>query len=157
MRKLAGGHFFLLDLRNHHQRHLRLAETGGTRKAEHDMRALKRSDTDELRGGEPTGRKVIITWDKAGIDFTFWHTVKQTAGLYFISREKENVDNEGERKRKAKRRKEDEENGGNYISTALQRFTVRSLKCIRWLRVWFYREALWGNAVARLREIHASF
>jgi hypothetical protein len=112
MRKLAGGHFFLLDLRNHHQRHLRLAETGGTRKAEHDMRALKRSDTDELRGGEPTGRKVIITWDKAGIDFTFWHTVKQTAGLYFISREKENVDNEGERKRKAKRRKEDEENGG---------------------------------------------
>ncbi|MFT4692868.1 MAG: hypothetical protein ACI9OD_005108 [Limisphaerales bacterium] len=282
MRKLAVGHFFLLDLRNHHLRHLRLAETGGTRKAEHDMRVLKRSDTDELRGGEPTGRKVIIAWDKAGIDFTFWHTVKQTAGLYFISREKENmkliqcgdriferedprnagvdkdenvgpggsggamlrritytdpvepktyvflttemtlppgilaliykqrwdiekvfdelkskleekkswassptakttqaqflclahnlmvimeehlretenVDNEGERKRKAKRRKEVEENGGNYISTALQRFTVRSLKFIRWLRVWCYREALWGNAVARLREIYATF
>jgi hypothetical protein len=59
MRRLAVGHFFLLDLRNHHLRHLRLAETGGTRKAEHDMRILKRSDTDELRGGEPTGRKVI--------------------------------------------------------------------------------------------------
>jgi hypothetical protein len=72
-------------------------------------------------------------------------------------RETKNVDNEGERKRKAKRRKEVEENGGNYISTALQRFTVRSLKFIRWLRVWCYREALWGNAVARLREIYATF
>jgi len=281
MKKLATGHFFMLNLRTHHMRHLTIAETGGTRKAEHDMRALKRSDTDALRGGEPKGRKVIIAWDKAGIDFRFWQKLKQSAGLYFISCEKKNMnltrcgyrifdrqdprndgvtadenvgpgsngaifrrityidpvegvtyvylttemtlppgvlvliykqrwdiekvfdefkskfeekkswassptaktaqaqflclthnlmvlleaqileeeklDNETERSRKAKRKEKVEENGGNYISTALQRFTVRSVKFIRWLRNWGYREALWSDAVARLREIYATF
>ena len=231
--------------------------------------------------GYPKGRKVIIAWDKAGIDFAFWQKVKQSSGLYFISREKENMkltkcgerifdrqdprnagvisdenvdpsgngamlrritytdpveevtyvylttemtlppgvpvliykqrwdiekvfnelknkfqekkswasgpiaktaqaqflclthnlmvlleeqirveenlDNEVERKRKAKRKEKIEENGGNYISTALQRFTVRNMKFIRWLRNWGYREALWCDAVARLREIYATF
>ncbi len=34
---------------------------------------------------------MILAWDKAGIDFAFWHKVKQSSGLYFISREKENM------------------------------------------------------------------
>ena len=281
MKKLATGHFFMLNLRTHHLRHLTIAEQGGTRKSEHDMHALKRSDAGRLRGEEPKGRKVIIAWDKAGIDFAFWQKVKQSSGLYFISREKENMkltkcgerifdrqdprnagvisdenvdpsgngamlrritytdpveevtyvylttemtlppgvpvliykqrwdiekvfnelknkfqekkswasgpiaktaqaqflclthnlmvlleeqirveenlDNEVERKRKAKRKEKIEENGGNYISTALQRFTVRNMKFIRWLRNWGYREALWCDAVARLREIYATF
>ena len=46
-------------------------------------------------------------------------------------RVEENLDNEVERKRKAKRKEKIEENGGNYISTALQRFTVRNMKFIR--------------------------
>ncbi len=281
MKKLATGHFFMLNLRTHHLRHLTIAEKGGTRKSEHDMRALKRSDTDALRGGEPKGRKVIIAWDKAGIDFRFWQKVKQSAGVYFISCEKKNMkltrcgdrifdrqdprndgvisdenvgpsgsgamfrritytvpvegvtyiylttemtlppgilvliykqrwdiekvfdelksklkekkswgssptaktaqaqflclthnlmvmlerrilveedlDNEVERERKAKRKEQAVENGGNYIATALQRFTVRSLKFIRWLRNWGYREAPWSEAIARLREIYATF
>ena len=39
----------------------------------------------------PRGRKVILAWDKAGIDFNWWYKVKQSSGLYFISREKENM------------------------------------------------------------------
>lgn len=35
--------------------------------------------------------KVILAWDKAGIDFAYWHKVKMSSGLYFISREKENM------------------------------------------------------------------
>ena len=69
----------------------------------------------------------------------------------------EDLDNEVERERKAKRKEQAVENGGNYIATALQRFTVRSLKFIRWLRNWGYREAPWTEAVARLREIYATF
>jgi hypothetical protein len=30
------------------------------------------------------GAKVILAWEKNGIDFAFWHKVKQSSGLYFI-------------------------------------------------------------------------
>ena len=83
-RKLATGHFFILNLRNHHLDHLALAAKDAVRKGEHDMHAIKRSDTDALRGREPKGRKVILVWDKAGIDFSYWHHTKQCAGLYFL-------------------------------------------------------------------------
>jgi hypothetical protein len=88
MRKAAVGHFFMLNLRNHSISHLALADQSGTRKGEHDMHAIKRSEFDDLRGGEPKGRRVIVAWDKAGIDFVFWRKAKKTAGLYFISLEK---------------------------------------------------------------------
>lgn len=91
MRKEAAGHFFLLDLRTHFLSHLAGAEQGGARKREHDMHAIKRLGADALRGGQPKGTKVILAWDKAGIDFALWHRVKQSSGLYFISREKENM------------------------------------------------------------------
>lgn len=279
--KRATGHFFMLNLRNHHLAHLTIAERGGLRKGEHDMRAIKRSEIDQLRGGEPVGRKVILAWDKAGIDFAFWQKVKHNNGLYFISREKENmkliksgdycfdrndprnagvsddelvspssgggmlrrvtyidpisqikyvyltteitlppwaivliykhrwdiekvfdelknklmetkswstneagkqvqaqalclthnlmvifeevlrkrecIDNHAERKRKKNRKKQMEKDGGNFISSALQRFTVRSVKFIRWLRNFIYREASWGHALARLRQTYAVF
>lgn len=281
MTKLAVGHFFLLDLRTHYLSHLTLGEQNATRKCEHDMHALKRSDIELLRCGAPKGRKVIIAWDKAGIDFSFWHKVKQSAGVYFISPQKENmkliccgnrpfeqedprnagvvsdeqvgpggggamlrrityldpvdkvtyvllttemtlppaiivliyrhrwdiektfdeleskleegkawassptaktihaiflcmthnlmvlieelirtaekVDNDNERARREDRRKKAQEKGGNYIATVLQRFTVRSLKFIRWLRNFVYQQAPWADAIARLREIYATF
>jgi len=91
MRKEAAGHFFLLDLRTHFISHLTGADQSGTRKREHDMHAIKRVSVDALRGGQPKGTKVILAWDKAGIDFAFWHKVKMSSGLYFISREKENM------------------------------------------------------------------
>lgn len=279
--KRATGHFFTLNLRTYHLAYLALAECGGLRKAEHDMRVIKRSELGKLRGGEAKGRKVILVWDKAGIDFAFWQRSKQNGGLYFISREKENmnlmksgdkpidrrdkrnagvvsdelvspgsggsmlrrivyidpltqtrysylttemtlapwiivliykkrwdiekvfdelknklnewkswskhpaakemqaqflclahnlmvlleeglrqedgVDNGAERMRKEKRRQKDEEAGANFVATAFQRFTVRSVKFIRWLRSFVYRETLWSDALARLRQIYAVF
>lgn len=279
--KRATGHFFMLNLRNHHLSHLATAERGGLRKGEHDMRAIKRSEIDHLRGGEAVGQKVILVWDKAGIDFAYWQKVKRSSGLYFISREKENmnllksgdnpfdrkdprnagvcddelvspgsggalfrrvgyidplsqikyiylttemtlppwaivlmykqrwdiekvfdelknklgerkswstnpvgkqaqaqalclahnlmilmeerlrleegVDNKTERKRKKNRKKHSEEKGGNFIALAIQRFTVRSVKFIRWLRNFVYREASWERALGRLRQIYAVF
>jgi hypothetical protein len=281
MKKPATGHFFMLNLRTHHLRHLKIAEQGGTRKSEHDMRVIKRSHTDELRGGEPKGRKVILAWDKAGIDFEHWQKVKQSAGLYFISLQKKNMkltrcgylkidredprnagvisdekvspsgsgamfrritykdplegttyiylttemtlqpgiltliykqrwdiekvfdelksklgerkswssnttgktaqaqflclthnlmillenqllrqedlDNDRERERKAKRKEDADGKGANYVASAVQRFTVRSVKFVRWLRNFVYRKVRWDEAIDRLREIYAIF
>lgn len=281
-RNAATGHFFLLNLRNHVLSHLGTALKGDGRKREHDMHAMKRSSMEELRNGEPKGRKVIVAWDKAGIDFAFWHKAKQTSGLYFISREKENmkltrcgrrpvdradirnegvtsdenvgpggsggamfrrigytdpesgdryvflttemtlepgllvliykhrwdiekvfdelknklaekkswassataktihaellcmthnllvglenlveageaVANRNEEKRKATRRTETAKKGSNYICTALRRSTVRSLKFIRWLRNFVYRDVPWEHAIARLRHVYENF
>ena len=282
MRKEAAGHFFLLDLRTHFVSHLTQADQSGTRKREHDMHAIKRLDLDVLRGHQPKGTKMILAWDKAGIDFGFWHKVKMSSGLYFISLEKENmklikcgyrtfdrsdprnagvvsdenvgpgsgagamlrrityidpvegttyvyittemtlppgilaliykqrwdeekvfdefksklvekkawgssptakstqalflclthnlmvlleeeirkvekIDNEPERKRKAVRKEEAKKNGANFVAIALQRFTVRSLKFIRWLRNHVYRETSWAGALDRLRHVYATF
>jgi len=244
------------------------------------MHAIKRSEVDMLRGGEPVGRKSILVWDKAGIDFAFWQQVKNNNGLYFISQEKENmnlmksgdkpinradarnagvigdelvspgsggsllrrvtyvdplkgnkyvylttemtlppwiivliykqrwdiekvfdelknklgegkswssnavakqahalalclthnlmilleqslleagIDNGAERSRKKAREEQAKINGGNYIATAFQRFTVRSVKFIRWLRNFVYRQASWERALDRLRQIYAVF
>lgn len=281
VKKWPTGHFFTLCLRTHHLSHLTAADSGPWRKREHDTRALKRCEFDALRGGEPRGRKVIIAWDRAGIDFPFWEKAKASAGLYFVSMEKRNMDfmkcgdlpfdradprnagvtaNEmggpgssgrmlrrvrytcpvegkdysyvttemtlppgvvaliykqrwdiekvfdelksklGERKswgsgatsktchaefmclahnlmvlleqevvagedadnlveRRRKKRREEAslDAGGNYVATALQRFTVRALKFVRWLRNHVYREAPWADAIARLKQIYATF
>jgi len=279
--KRATGHFFLLNLRDHHLSHLALAQSGGARKAEHDMHAIKRSDFAALRGGTPAGTKVILVWDRAGIDFAFWQKAKSSAGLYFLSREKENmnlmvsgnrpfdrtdprnagvvadqlvspgsggamlrrivyidpaegveyryltaettlppglivllykqrwdiekvfdelksklyertswasgetaktmhavflclahnllvlleeeilreekVDNTSERGRKEERLEAAVKKGANFIGTALQRFTVRSLKFLRWVRNFLYREAPWEHAIARLRDVYVAY
>lgn len=52
---------------------------------------LKRLKIEALRQNTPKGRKVIWVWDKAGIDFTAWHNWKHHHGIYFISRDKENM------------------------------------------------------------------
>lgn len=89
-RKHPVGHLFLLNLRSHSISHLTVGDQEA-RFQEHDMRGLKRMDLIALRMGAPKGRKVIIVWDRAGIDFRKWHWWKDTGGLYFISREKENM------------------------------------------------------------------
>ena len=60
------------------------------RKKEHDMPALKRQDTLTLRQGAAKGSKVLYVWDRAGIDFPQWFKWKES-GIYFLSREKENM------------------------------------------------------------------
>jgi hypothetical protein len=61
------------------------------RKKEHDMRALKRLSLPQLRQGAGQGRKVLYVWDRAGIDFQQWHRWKHSGGLYFVSRQKDNM------------------------------------------------------------------
>ncbi|MFA7235157.1 MAG: hypothetical protein WC076_13715 [Terrimicrobiaceae bacterium] len=55
------------------------------------MRALKRQPIEALRRGAPKGRKGLYVYDRAGIDFKAWEKWKQTGGIYFLSREKENT------------------------------------------------------------------
>jgi hypothetical protein len=91
-KKYPTQHFYSVDLRTHALRHLTLADTSGTRKREHDTRALKRLDIATLRQSAPKGRKVVYVWDKAGIDFLQWFKWKHAGGIYFVSREKKNME-----------------------------------------------------------------
>jgi len=91
-KKYPTQHFYSVDLRTHALRQLTLADTSGIRKREYDTRALKRLDNETLRQSAPKGRKVIYVWDKAGIDFFQWFKWKHAGGIYFISREKENME-----------------------------------------------------------------
>lgn len=85
--KMAVGHFYSLDLRRHTLRHL----VAGEGLHEHDMSALKRVKPKGLRQGVPKGKRVIIVYDKAGIDLGYWKRCRQECALYFISRVKENM------------------------------------------------------------------
>jgi len=88
-RRWAAGHFYALNLRTRAAHHLTAALD--TSKHEHDMHALKRLGADALRQGAQKGRKVLYAYDCAGIDFQLWHHWKHQAGIYFISRSKENM------------------------------------------------------------------
>ena len=86
--KYPVGHLYTLCLRTHHMRHLMTSDQE-KRKKEHDMRGLKRAGAAELRQDVAKGRKLLIAWDSAAIDFGFWHQLKQGHGVYFICREKD--------------------------------------------------------------------
>lgn len=84
--KMAVGHFYSLNLRTHTLRHLATGE--GLH--EHDMSALKRVKPRGLRQDVPTGRRVLVIYDKASIDFGYWKRCRQECAVYFLSRAKEN-------------------------------------------------------------------
>jgi hypothetical protein len=84
--KMAVGHFYSLNLRTHTLQHL----AAGQGLHEHDMSALKRVKPTGLRQGVPKGRRVLIVYDKAAIDFSFWKRCRQECAVYFLSRAKEN-------------------------------------------------------------------
>lgn len=88
--KYATGHLYTLDLRSHAMSHLTVADQI-ERKKENEMRALKRQTAEALRQGAAKGRKVLYVWDRAGIDFRQWFDWKHGSGIYFLSREKENM------------------------------------------------------------------
>jgi hypothetical protein len=91
-KRRAVGHFYTLNLRTHALTHLAAADhKDGLKKAEHDMHVLKRMSTKELRQGAPKGRKVLYVWDCAGIDIRQWFNWKQSAAVYFLSCNKENM------------------------------------------------------------------
>ena len=68
----------------------------------------------------------------------------------------EGISNTPERKRKSEREGEARKSGAGYVATVMQRFTVRSVKFVRWLRNFIYSEASWGDALARLAKIYAT-
>jgi hypothetical protein len=86
--KMAVGHFYSLDLRSHQLRVLATAEVG---LHEHDMSALKRINPTGLRQDTPQGARVLIVYDKAGIDFDFWKRCRVERAVYFLSRAKEGM------------------------------------------------------------------
>ncbi len=93
--KMAVGHFYSLNLRTQSLRHL----AAGQGLHEHDMSALERIKPKGLRQGVPKGRRVLIVYDKAAIDFAYWKRCRQECAVYFLSRVKENLALERERSR----------------------------------------------------------
>lgn len=85
--KMAVGHFYSLSLETHILRHLATAK--GLH--EHDMSALKRVMPKGLRQGVPQGPRVLVVYDKAGIDFDYWKRCRKECAVYFLSRVKENM------------------------------------------------------------------
>jgi len=85
--KMAVGHFYSLNLRTHTLRHL----AAGQGLHEHDMSALKRVKPKGLRQQVPKGRRVLLVYDKAGIDFDYWQRCRQECAVYFLSRVKANM------------------------------------------------------------------
>jgi hypothetical protein len=85
--KMAVGHLYSLNLRGHQMRHLAAAE--GLH--EHDMSMLKRINAKGLRQEVPRGKRVLIVYDKAGIDFAFWKGSCRRCAVYFVSRVKDDM------------------------------------------------------------------
>jgi len=89
-KRRAVGHFYTLNYRTHALTHLTAADLqGGRKKSEHDMHALKRMSSGQLRQGAAKGRQVLYVWDCAGTDMRQWYKWKQAAGVYFLSRAKD--------------------------------------------------------------------
>jgi hypothetical protein len=44
----------------------------------------------------------------------------------------------------------------DYVTIAMVRMTVRSIKFVRWLRNFIYRAIPWSSAIERLRRIYAT-
>lgn len=85
--KVAVGHFYSLNLRTHTLRHM----AAGEGLHEHDMSALKRIKPKGLRQGVRQGTRVLVIYDKAGIDLGYWKRCRQECAVYFLSRVKENM------------------------------------------------------------------
>lgn len=90
LRAVATGHFFRMNMRNHHMSCLGMANPEDGKKKAHDMTVIKRSSADQLRNGAPKKRKVMLVWDKACINYHHWYKLKHTYGIYFITLEKSN-------------------------------------------------------------------
>lgn len=86
----ATGHFFRANLRTHHLSCLDWVAPKDGKKKVHDMTVIKRSTADCLRYGAPIGRKVMLVWDKACIDYLQWFKLKNNYGIYFLTMEKSN-------------------------------------------------------------------
>lgn len=87
------GHFFSMNLRSQAFHHLDTArpDIAKKMKREHDIKVMKRVKPEKLRFSTPKGKKVILVYDRAVIDFIQWYKWKQSKGIYIVTREKENM------------------------------------------------------------------
>lgn len=83
------GHIYATNLRTRTVQHLDVLRPKN--KKEHEIHALKRLGSKVLRMGEPTGRKVIMVYDRAVVDFQEWFNWKHSRGLYVLTREKSSM------------------------------------------------------------------
>jgi hypothetical protein len=90
LKSIATGHFFRLDLRNQHLSCLDLVKPEDGKKKAHDTTVIRRSTAQTLRNAAPKGRRMMLVWDKACIDYHLWFDLKYTYGIYFITLEKTN-------------------------------------------------------------------
>ena len=88
-KQYATGHIYATNLRSGTVQHLDVLRPED--KKENEIHALKRLGGNVLRMGEPTGKKVIMVYDRAVIDFREWYNWKYSKGLYVITREKSNM------------------------------------------------------------------
>ena len=82
--KLAVGHCYRLDRRGHQLRH----RTVGEGRHEHDVTMLKRLRPAGLRQDVPKGRRVLLVYDRAALDFAFRRRCRHQGAVYFLSRVK---------------------------------------------------------------------
>ena len=85
--KMAVGHFYSLNLRTHTLRQLAV----GAGAHEHDLSVLKRLTPRGLRQEVPKGRRTLLIYDRAGIDFDYWKRCRHECAIYFLSRTKSNT------------------------------------------------------------------
>jgi hypothetical protein len=85
--KMSVGHFYSLNLRTHTLRQLAVGEGAH----EHDLSVLKRLTPRGLRQEVPKGRRTLLIYDRAGIDFDYWKRCRHEGAIYFLSRTKSNT------------------------------------------------------------------
>jgi hypothetical protein len=124
--KMAVGHLYSLNLRGHQMEHLTAAE--GLH--EHDMSMLKRVKPKGLRHRVPPGRRVLIVYDKAGIDFDYWKRCRVDCAVYFLSRRKAGMIFAWEGDREVDRR--DRGNAGIMADTWVRTRTEQRLRLIHY-------------------------
>ena len=86
-KKVSVGHTFSLNLHDHSLRHLAAAEGAH----EHDMSVMERLKPKGLRQAVPKGKRVLVVYDRAGIDLGFWKRCRHENAVYFLSRAKSNM------------------------------------------------------------------
>jgi hypothetical protein len=89
MRKLAGGGQAFFQAQSRKPPHVPPRDGGPERhpQGKHAMHAIRRSEIQDLRTGEPMGREVTLAGDKTGINFVFRRKTGKIPGPYFFSLE----------------------------------------------------------------------
>jgi hypothetical protein len=84
------GHMYFMDAKTHLIRPVGMLKDSLGNKKKADIKLLQ-EHKNKLRFDAPFGRKVLIVYDRASIDFHLWWQLKKSKGVYFLSREKANM------------------------------------------------------------------